>query len=465
MNNSSKQPAAADIERVLRANCLQIFQAGVEAADPGRALKRCLTHSGGQLNIAQEPLAPRSGSWSAIHVIAFGKAACAMAEAARKIIPEALLSNNGVIVTNAENAVSVPGIKVLTASHPLPDAAGFSAARQIADIARQARAGELLLVLVSGGGSALIPFPVEGVSLEQKIKTTDLLLASGATINEINCVRKHLSQLKGGGLARFAAPADLHALILSDVLGDDLSVIASGPTVPDPCTYQDALAILENRGIRHNLPLAVIAHLQAGAQGRTTETPKPGDPIFLNSGHTLIGSNAISVNAIHLKAQNLGYDSRQYSTHLCGEARSVAEDLVAYAKQLQSTKLAQPIALLAGGETTVTVTGKGKGGRNQEMALAFACAAEQQHLGGHWTFLSGGTDGRDGPTDAAGGMVDPDSLGRMRKSGIDPYALLHDNNAYNALIASNDLLITGATGTNVADLQILLIKPETNTPI
>lgn len=465
MNIPQAGSAAAEIDSLLHNHGLEIFQAGVAAADPGQAVKRCLQNANGKLVITQEPAQLRSGNWSAVHTIAFGKAACAMAEAAFEIIPETLRSDNNLVVTNAENARAVTGFTVLTASHPLPDAAGFAAARHVARIANDAKAGELLLVLVSGGGSALIPFPVDGISLEEKIKTTDLLLASGATINEMNCVRKHLSQLKGGGLARLAAPADLHALILSDVLGDDLSVIASGPTVPDPSTYQDAIAILENRGIWQNLPPSVIAHLLAGTEGRMPETPKPGDPIFSRAGHTLIGSNAISINAIFAHAQQLGYDSRLYSDRLCGEARTAAENLVAYAKRVQSENVTQPIAVLAGGETTVTITGKGKGGRNQEMALAFACAAERQQLTGRWVFLSGGTDGRDGPTDAAGGLVNPTSLERMRKSGIDPYALLNDNNAYNALIASNDLLITGATGTNVADLLILLLKPETNTSI
>lgn len=457
--------AAAEIEHRLRSHALEIFQAGVSAANPGHAVKHCLHVTEGKLVIAGDSVQPRSGNWSTVHVVAFGKAACAMAEAAIEAIPVALRSDKNLIVTNRENARAVTGFEVLTASHPLPDAAGFAAAKQIARIAGEAKAGELLLVLVSGGGSALIPFPVDGISLEEKIKTTDLLLASGATINEMNCVRKHLSQLKGGGLAKLAAPADLHALILSDVLGDDLSVIASGPTVPDPSTYRDAIAILESRGIWQNLPQSVAKHLQAGVEGRMPETPKPGDAIFLHTGHTLVGSNAISVKAIGEQARNLGYDSRQYSTHLCGEARTVAENLVAYAKHIQSENFTQPIALLAGGETTVTVTGNGKGGRNQEMALAFACAAEQQQLTGCWVFLSGGTDGRDGPTDAAGGIVGPASLERMCKSGIDPYALLNDNNAYNALITSNDLLMTGATGTNVADLQILLLQPETNTSI
>jgi len=307
--------------------------------------------------------------------------------------------------------------------------------------------------------------------LQEKIATTDLLLASGAAINQINCVRKHLSQLKGGGLARMAAPAHLYALILSDVLGeasapayaprlrpvgDDLSSIASGPTVADDTTYADATEVFKAKGVWEQVPANVRQHLEQGKQGHIAETPKPGDDIFKNTAHILVGSNTISVNAMLEAAQKLGYETELYSDHLCGEAREEAEKLAIHTKALTVNK---PIALLAGGETTVTLKGKGRGGRNQEMALAFALAAEQQGLTGNWVFLSGGTDGLDGPTDAAGGIVDPNTIKRMTQAGINPIELLDNNDSYTALKTSDDLVITGATGTNVADLQILLIQP------
>jgi len=391
-----------------------------------------------------------------------------MAQAASEIIPAGMLAGRGIAVTNYENVTRVDNVDVIGASHPLPDAAGLNAAKIIAERVRNAQQNELVLVLVSGGGSALIPYPADQITLQEKIATTDLLLASGATINQVNCVRKHLSQLKGGGLARMAAPAHLHALILSDVLGDDLSSIASGPTVADSTTYADAIEILKAKGVWDQVPINVRQHLEQGKLGNIEETPKPGDDVFKNTGHTLIGSNAISVNAMLQAAQKLGYETKLYSDHLCGEARTVGATLVAQCVEGRLQKAGalgeitlqnKPMALLAGGETTVTLKGNGRGGRNQEMALAFAIAAEQQGLTGNWAFLSGGTDGRDGPTDAAGGIVDRNTIKRMTQAGLNPTELLENNDSYTALKTSDDLVNTGATGTNVADLQILLIQP------
>lgn len=446
----------------LRNYAARLFQAGIDAADPYRAVVRCLSANGSQLEIALSPDGhgpKRIGHWPKVHLIAFGKAACNMAKAARHVIPFELMTNDGIIVTNYENALSIPGFLVIGAGHPIPDEFGLRGARLIAEKIGSAKSGELVLVLISGGGSALLPYPLPPITLEDKARTTSLLLACGATIDQINCVRKHLSMIKGGGLARLAAPANLHALILSDVLGDDPSAIASGPTVPDDTHFADAIAILQNKGIWKDLPESVRIVLERGAAGSIPETPKSGDSVFDRSGHTLIGSNTVSLKAVVKVASELDYDTRIYSEHLIGEARTEADKLAFAAKILIDGGLKRPTAFLAGGETTVTLSGQGRGGRNQEMALAFALAAEHQGLSGDWIFLSGGTDGRDGPTDAAGAMVDPQSLARMRAAGIDPEAKLQDNDSYNALRASNDLLITGATGTNVADLQVLLLQP------
>ncbi len=441
MNPSTHQ---ADFTTI-RQDALSIFQAGIAAADPYLAVKRHLVPE-------------LFEGYSLIHLIAFGKAACAMAQAAMEIIPPRLLTGKGIAVTNYENVTAIDNVDVIGAGHPLPDAAGLNAAKIIADRVQNAGQHELVLVLVSGGGSALIPYPAGQITLQEKITTTDLLLASGATINQINCVRKHLSRLKGGGLAKMAAPADLHALILSDVLGDDLSSIASGPTVADDTTYADAIEVFKAKGIWEQVPVNVRQHLEQGHLGHIAETPKPSDDAFKNTKHTLIGSNAISVNAMLQAAQNLGYKTELYSDRLCGEAKTVGVTLVAQCVE-KSPLHNKPIALLAGGETTVTLKGNGRGGRNQEMALAFAIAAEQQGLTGNWVFLSGGTDGRDGPTDTAGGIVDRNTLKRMTEAGVNPIELLENNDSYTALKASDDLVITGATGTNVADLQILLIQP------
>lgn len=428
---------------LIRQNALSIFQAGIAAADPYQAVKR---------HLVPELL----GNYSKIHLIAFGKAACAMIKAAREIIPAQVPAGRGIAVTNYENVSRIDDVDVIGAAHPLPDAAGLKAARIIAERAHNAKENELVLVLVSGGGSALIPYPAGQITLQEKIAATNLLLACGATINQVNCVRKHLSVLKGGGLARMAVPANLHALILSDVLGDDVSAIASGPTVADGSTYADAIEVFKAKGIWEQAPAHVREHLEQGALGKIDETPKPGDDIFKTTSYTLIGSNTISVNAMLQAAQSLGYETKLYSGRLCGEAGEEAEKLVIHAKALRVKK---PIALLAGGETTVTLKGNGRGGRNQEMALAFALAAERHGLTGNWTFLSGGTDGRDGPTDAAGGIVDSYTIKRMTQAGVNPAELLENNDSYTALKTSDDLVITGATGTNVADLQILLIQP------
>ena len=449
--------------RSMRRDALKIFQAGIAAADPRQCVSRCLTYDGKRLHIALDADHTgdiRTGSWEKIHVIAFGKAACSMAQAVQEILPDRLFAGQGIAVSNDQNCTPVKNFTVLSAGHPLPDMAGLDAARQVAARAAAARPGELLLVLVSGGGSALLPCPVPPVTLEEKIATTNILLASGADIGEINCVRKHLSRLKGGRLAEKAMPADLHALLLSDVIGDAPGTIASGPTVPDDSRFQDAINVFTSRDVWDKVPANVRNLLQNGARGELPETPKTGDCIFAHTGYTLVGSNAMSIAACDTAAAQLHYAVQTYSDRLCGEARNVAEMLVLRAGAMLDRGISRTVAIIAGGETTVTLRGNGRGGRNQEMALAFAIAAKKHALEHCWTFLSGGTDGRDGPTNAAGGMVDSGSLKRMQAAGIDPVASLANNDSYTALHSSRDLLHTGATGTNVADLQILLIHPQ-----
>jgi hydroxypyruvate reductase len=434
-----------------RQQLAEIFQAGVLAADPFLAVKTALL---AENNILQQ------GAWTKIHLIAFGKAAVSMAKAAQDCIPPLLLANQGLVVTTYGNVRPITNCIVLGAGHPLPDEAGLQAAQRVAERLKSVRVGELILVLISGGGSALLPLPVEGISLVEKINCTQLLLASGATINEMNCVRKHLSQLKGGGMAQLAAEVDLHALILSDVLGDEVSVIASGPTVADETSYADAINILQTYHVWARLPAVVQNHLLRGAEKQIPETPKTTASCFKNKAYTLVGSNALSVAAALQNAQLHSYHTELYSQHLWGEARLAAENLANYAKQRQTAGLDQVLVLIAGGETTVSLgVSCGKGGRNQELALAFALAAEHHELQGDWVFLSAGTDGQDGPTDAAGGLVDSGTLQRIRQAGLEPAAALNRHDAYPVLQAANDLFITGATGTNVADLQILLLNP------
>jgi len=441
----------------LRQDAEAIFEAGVEAADPQRTLEQALRIRDDRieirLNLHSDDV--RSESWRRVHVIAIGKAACAMSLAVQKIIPKDMFGSRGLAVTNYENVVDAPGFDVIGAGHPLPDDNGLAAGRAVIARLREAQVDDLVLVLISGGGSALLPCPPDEIALADKIATTDLLLACGADIGQFNTVRKHLSLLKGGGLVKFAAPASVHGLILSDVIGDDLSVIASGPTVPDSSTYADAINVLESRDVWKKTPESVRRYLQDGMDGIHGETLKPGDAIFEKMQNTLIGGNSVSLDAVYAKATALGYPAQIYSRALCGEARAEARTLVQNAANKIKTANS-PFALVAGGETTVILRGDGRGGRNQEMTLAFALAAQECPVLKQWVFLSGGTDGRDGPTDAAGGLADPWTLERINAADGNAVELLENNDSYSALNASNDLLRIGATGTNVADLQIAL---------
>ncbi len=460
----SRQPQNLDFTS-LRACARRVFAAGLTAADPSRAVKRALTYGTDGLSVRLSPLTDsgpiRREPWPAVRLIAAGKAAIPMMAAACDVIPDGLLVTDPIAVTNYENAASLAGVRVLSAGHPLPDKNGLAAGKIIHDGARHAAAGELLLALISGGASALVPLPAAGITLEAKIAATEVLLACGAEITEINTVRKHLSQLKGGGLARLAAPADLHALVLSDVLSDDISSIASGPTAPDPSTYAEAMDVFCRHAAWSRLPTSIRLHLRNGRDGRIADTAKPGDPAFERVVNTLVGSNRLSLGSIRDDARARGFRVEILDHCLTGEARDAGQRFARAAAILfDAIQPGEQHALLAGGETTVTLSGDGLGGRNQELALAFAIAAEQLDLPANWVFLSGGTDGRDGPTDAAGGLVDPGTLRRIRRAGGEPARFLAENDAYHALEAAGDLFKTGATGTNVADLQILLLRPS-----
>jgi hydroxypyruvate reductase len=342
------------------------------------------------------------------------------------------------------------------AGHPVPDARGEAAARRIRALAEAAGPDDLLLVLVSGGGSALTPAPVPPITLGDKQAMTRLLLAAGANINQLNAVRKHCSLLKGGQLARAAAPARVHALLLSDVIGDPLDVIASGPTAPDASTFADARAILERFDLWTRAPASITDRLERGARGLIPETPKADDPVFRHVTNTVIGNNALVVDAAAARARELGFTPHVLTRSLEGEAREVAERLVALARRIHDGQgpVAAPACVIAGGETTVTVQGKGTGGRCQEFGLAAALALEGQD---GIVALAAGTDGTDGPTDAAGAVVDGGSARRARERGHDPWERLHANDSNPVLAAIGDLVVTGPTNTNLLDLYLLLI--------
>jgi hydroxypyruvate reductase len=315
---------------------------------------------------------------------------------------------------------------------------------------------DLVICVISGGGSALLEALVAGVTLDDLRVTTDALLRAGATINELNTLRKHLSQVKGGQLARHSR-APILALILSDVLGSPLDVIASGPTAPDTTTFADALAVIERRGVRAQLPACVVAHMERGARGEIADTPKSDDAIFARVQNVVIADNAIACDAAMQAARDLGFNPLLLSTFVQGEAREVAKVLAAVAKEIVATHrpVARPACLVAGGETTVTVRGNGKGGRNQELALAAAIEIAGMP---NVVVLSGGTDGTDGPTDAAGALADDNTLARAREHGLDARTFLANNDAYHFFQPLADLIITGPTNTNLNDVMIVLVQ-------
>jgi hydroxypyruvate reductase len=385
-------------------------------------------------------------SWRHLLVFGCGKASGAMAAAVERTLGRRI--TEGLVVVKDGYTVPTARVTLHEAGHPVPDARGQAAAEEIVRRVRAAGADDAVLFLVSGGGSALTPAPVRPITLAEKQETTRLLLGAGATINELNAVRKHLSLFKGGQLARAAAPATLIALILSDVIGDPLDVIASGPTAPDPTTFIDALAVLERRGIGYLVPNAVRARLEAGARGEVEETPKPGDPAFERVTNVVIGNNALVVDAAAAEARRLGYRAEVLTRSLQGEAREVALELVARARALPPRS-----CLIAGGETTVTVRGRGRGGRCQEFALA---AALQLRPDDRVVVLAAGTDGTDGPTDAAGGIADAETVARGERAGQGARRALEDNDAYAFLSAAGDLIVSGPTNTNLLDLYLLL---------
>jgi hydroxypyruvate reductase len=427
-----------------RAAARAIWQAALAAGDPAPLLERALALDGARL--VAGPLALDLGTVERLLVLGCGKAGAAMARAVEAILGERV--TDGFVVVKDGYAAPVPRIAVAEAGHPVPDARGLAASGRLLALAEGAVARDLVLVLVSGGASALTPAPAPPVTLEEKQAVTRLLLAAGATINELNAVRKHLSRFKGGQLARAAAPARVLTLALSDVIGDPLDVIGSGPTAPDPTTFADALDVLRRRGVADPAPASVRARLEAGARGAVPETPKPGEALFDRVTNLVIGNNALVTGAAAARAEALGFRPRVLTRGLAGEARAVARDLVARGRALEPGG-----CLVAGGETTVTVTGKGRGGRCQELALAAALALEP---GDDLVVLAAGTDGSDGPTDAAGALVDTGTAARARAAGVDLAAALADNDAHRALGATGDLVVTGPTGTNLLDLYLVL---------
>ena len=443
-------------ENQLRADVAAMMKAALDAVDPRQAIHRAVSLEGDTLRVGERefPLPPRGR----LVVVGAGKAGATMAQAVEEILGDRI--HNGLVITKRGQAYQYAGkrIEIVEGGHPTPDEEGWRGAQRIAEMLEPLGEKDAVLCLVSGGGSALLTLPAHGIQLADLQDLTQRLLKCGATINEMNCVRKHLSLVKGGQLARMAYPATVISLILSDVVGSPLDVIASGPTVPDPTTFEDAWAILERHDLIRRLNPSIRGRLQAGMVGAVAETPKEGDPAFRKVYNLVIGSNEIAASAALEAARGRGYNALLLSTYVEGEARQVARVLAAVGKECARSghPLPPPACFVAGGETTVTITGKGAGGRNQELALAAAIALDGWPRVALATLA---TDGGDGPTDAAGAFVTGDIVRRARAQGLAARAYLENNDSYHFFQKLGDLVMTGPTGTNVNDLTFILVTP------
>ncbi|MCP4677404.1 MAG: glycerate kinase [Deltaproteobacteria bacterium] len=427
-----------------RDTILAIQKAALDAVEPGSAVLRHIRRVG-ETRIV--------GDTKRVHVIGGGKAAQSMAGALFEILGDRM--GNGLVIVKrggVDREIDTGPIEVVEAAHPVPDVSGMEATKRIVALAAELDQDDLALVVIAGGASALMTLPADGVSLEDLQETTELLLRSGVTIQELNTVRKHLSRIKGGWLARAISPARTIALILSDVVGDPIDAIGSGPTVSDPTTFAEALGVLESAGIKEKVPAAVADHLKKGIAGEIAETPKTSDPVFTSARNLIVGSNRHAAEAAVRAAKKNGLNARLVTTTLEGEAREIGLKAAALAEDLVNQPLPRPACLVLGGETTVTVHGPGKGGRNQELALSAATAIDG--LDGVM-IVALATDGDDGPTDAAGAIATGETISRARGLGIDAMSYLDDNNAYPFFDALGDLIRTGPTGTNVADLLFI----------
>ena len=390
-----------------------------------------------------------------VSLVGGGKATAPMARAMEALLGDRI--HKGLINVKYGFTDKLSVTRTVEAGHPLPDENGVKGTEAIMDFLTKATDKDLIISLISGGGSALLCQPAQGISLREKQVVTGMLLDCGASIDEINAVRKHISAAKGGQMARAAFPATVVNLMLSDVVGDKMDVIASGPFVPDSSTFEDALGILRKYDLK-DVPGSIVRRLEDGSKGRIPDTPKAGDPVFLGVSNIIVGSNILALEAAEKKARELGYDTVILSSLIEGETRDVARVHCAILREIcrSGRPTQKPACIISGGETTVTIRGKGLGGRNQEFCLA--SAVEIAGLPEKMVVLSGGTDGNDGPTDAAGAVVDPYTVERGGKMGLSAVDFLNNNDAYHFFEKTEDLLMTGPTNTNVMDVRLLLVR-------
>ena len=442
-----------EILQRLRHDACMILEGALRAVDPAEAVHNALnlegdvlSYEGGTVDLSKT---------NKIIVVGGGKAGGLMAKAVEGLLGKRITSGHINVLKGTEHS-KLGRITLRGASHPIPDREGVKGVDRMLDLTNGLTKRDLVITLISGGGSALMPYPAPGISLDDMQELTSLLLMAGATINELNSVRKHTSRFKGGQFARHVYPAMMINLLLSDVIGDPIDTIASGPTSPDESSFMDARDVVIRYGLLDKIPESVLSRLNVGVNGMCPETPKQGDPLFENVSNLVIANNFMSAIAASGVAEGLGYNTMILSTHIEGEARQVGGMFAGIAREEQSRglPLPRPAAIIIGGETTVTVNGDGKGGRNQEVALG--AIHKMEDLRGLIATL--GTDGIDGPTDAAGAIVDGESLTRALGLGLNPDEFLDGNDSYSFFESMDDLIITGPTGTNVNDLSVILVR-------
>ncbi len=442
----------------MRTEAKAIFRESLRSVNPFDAVKNFVRIKDNQLILGKDEtdrITLDLSQFDRISLVGGGKATAPMARAMEELLKDRI--HKGLINVKYGFTDDLSVTQTIEASHPLPDENGVKGTKAILNFLAKANNKDLIISLISGGGSALLCQPAQGITLAEKQTVTGMLLDCGAGIDEINTLRKHISAAKGGQMARAAFPATVVNLMLSDVVGDKMDVIASGPFVPDSSTFEDALGILRKYDLK-NVPEAIVQRLTKGARGKIPDTPKAGDPVFLYVSNIIVGSNILALEAAEKKAGEFGYNPMILSSLIEGETRDVARVHCAIAKEVcrSGRPIHKPACIISGGETTVTIRGKGLGGRNQEFCLAAAIEIAERPL--KLVVLSGGTDGNDGPTDAAGAVVDPFTVTRGRDAGMAAVDFLNNNDAYHFFQKTKDLLMTGPTNTNVMDVRLLLIR-------
>lgn len=444
--------------REMRTEAEEIFRHSLKAVDPYQAVKRFVRMEGNRLILGGERSSAavfNLDGYDRLLIVGGGKATAPMARALEDMLGERI--HKGLIIVKYGFAEKLKFIEVVEAGHPIPDQNGIKGTKRILRFMENARERDLVFSLISGGGSALLTQPVGNITLSEKQELTRLLLACGASIDEMNTVRKHLSSVKGGQMARIAYPATVVNLMLSDVVGDRLDVIASGPFAPDSSQFKDAQDILQKYDLKE-IPASILKHLELGVLGQIAETPKQNDIVFRNVHHFIVGSNIQALEAAGKRAEAYGYKSMILSSMIEGETKDAARVHVAVAKEILKTgqPVPPPACIISGGETTVTIRGSGTGGRNQEFCLA--AAIDLEGLPPKVVILSGGSDGNDGPTDAAGAIVDSLTVAQGKDKEMDASLYLRNNDAYPFFDKTGSLLITGPTKTNVMDIRLVLIR-------